>query len=265
MKNKILHISYSKFWDKPQIFNTVETYQLACDLGYDAIKGDVAVTCDNKLVMCHDSYFKFDEDGRVFDSLVVDSAQGEQKEIIDMTYDKCMALEYNTPEAKAHLGYYSKVAGLEDLLQVCKENGKIAYITARDLKIKEITEEIYRLLVKYDMVEQCIINSFNYETLETMRSFDSRLFLSQVHGPNTIPTYEEIDRIAKLGKAAICYFWFKDKTLNEDFYNQSKASIAYAKQKGLELHFAHAWDKETYELGVQRGFTGFQCANADVI
>ena len=64
---------------------------------------------------------------------------------------------------------------------------------------------------------------------------------------------------------AICYFWFKDKILDEDFYNESKDSIAYAKQKGLELHFAHAWDKETYELGIQRGFTGFQCAASGVI
>lgn len=265
MDDKILDISYSKFFDLPQVFNTAETYQLACDLGYDAIKGDVAVTSDDKLVMCHDSYFKFDADGRVFDSVEVESAQGEQKEIVDMTYEECTALEYNSQAAKVHLGYYSKVVGLEDLLKICKENQKIAYITARELKIKEVTEEIHRLLIKYDMVEQCIVNSFNFETLEAMRKLDARIFLSQVQGPNVVPAKEAIDHIAKLGKAAICYFWFKDKILDEDFYNESKDSIAYAKQKGLELHFAHAWDKETYELGIQRGFTGFQCAASGVI
>lgn len=233
---------------------------------FDGIKGDVAVTSDNKLVMCHDSCFVFDENGRVFDSDAVESGvQGERKNIVDMTYAECLALEHNSEAVKEHLGYYPKVIGLEDFLKICKENQKLAYITVRVLRMKEITEEIYRLLVKYDMVEQCIINSFTYETLAAMRKLDDRIFLSQVQPPDSVPTKEIVDNLVALGNTAICFAWSKEFVHEDALYNQSKAAIAYAKQKGLVTHFSQVWDKEAYSLSVKRGFVGFQCATACTI
>lgn len=261
----VLRVSYSKLFDAPQVFNSAEMYTEACQLGFDAIKGDVAVTSDNKLVMCHDSYFLFDDDGRVFASDELEGVKGNlpAADIVDMTYAACVALEYRSPSERERLGYYPKVVGLEDYLKICKEYGKIAYITVRDLRIPAITQEIYQLLVQYDMVEQCIVNSFAYETLTALRALDDRLFISQVQPPDTIPTKEILDAIAALGKAAVCYFWFGD-SINDAMYERARDSIAYAKEKGLAVHLAHAWSKEGIEIGVQHGFTGFQCGNACV-
>ena len=62
-----------------------------------------------------------------------------------------------------------EILELEEMIKICHEYGKIAYITVRDQQIELCVDEVYRLLKKYDMVNQCIINSFTPETLQAMR------------------------------------------------------------------------------------------------
>lgn len=65
-----------------------------------------------------------------------------------MTRDECKNLEYALEEAKEHLGYYLKVTELEDLIRVCSEHGKFAYITVRGKQIEMCVDEVYNLLMK---------------------------------------------------------------------------------------------------------------------
>ncbi len=48
----VLNIVYSDLLFAPM--NSAEQYQLAAHLGFDALRGDVRITADGGLVMCHD-------------------------------------------------------------------------------------------------------------------------------------------------------------------------------------------------------------------
>ena len=260
MKKPILNISYSKLFDLPIPWNTAELYETACELGFDAIKGDVTPSSDGKLIMCHDSYFRLNENGRVLEP---GNKGAHMKLIKNMTSKECTALEYANEEAKEYLGYYAKVAELEDLIRICKKHGKIAYITVRDKQIEMCVYEIYRLLQKYNMVDHCIINSFSTDTLNIMKQKVPEIKLSLVFGPNRMLTKRHIDRASALGNCAVCLFWTKDVLLGKEMLRKSQNAIIYAKEKCVELHFAHGHDKESYNFGIECGFSGFQCIKSD--
>jgi len=261
VNNEVLNISYSTLFDIRIPWNTVELYETACKLGFDGIKGDVCPTSDGKLIMCHDAEFWFDDNGRVFEP----GATGVySKQICDMTYDECKQLEYESEGAKENLGYYGKVAGLEDLIRVCHTYSKFPYITVRDKQIELCVEEVYRLLVKYNMTNQCMINSFTYETLKAVREKDDSICLSYVQDLNNPLTAEMIDTAAELGNCVVCAFWsVTDKRIFDEMYDKSKTAIEYAKKKEVILYLAHGADKESYRLGIERGFKGFQCTASD--
>lgn len=257
---KIVNISYSKLFDLPLPWNTVELYEAACKAGFNGIKGDVTPSSDGKLIMCHDSVFKFDENGRVFEP---GSKGVYSKQICDMTRDECKKLEYASEEAKEHLGYYPKVTELEDLIKVCKKYDKFAYITVRDKQIQMCIDEIYNLLKKYNMTNQCIVNSFTYETLKTMKEKDPDVLLSYVWGPEEPLTKEVVDRAIELGNCIVCVFLLDEEQYDDEIFKKSEQAVLYAKEKGVIVHFARAENKEGYELGLKRGFTGFQCMKSD--
>ena len=260
IKNEILNISYSKLYDLDIPWNTTELYGAACDAGFDGIKGDVTPSLDGKLIMCHDSHFGFDENGRV----VEPGVEGKTKKNIDeMTFEECKNLEYALKSAKEKFGYYPKVASLEDFIRVCKEKGKFPYITVRDNKIDMCVDEVYRILTKYDMTRNCIVNSFSPDTLAAMRKKDGEVCLSLVFGPDEPLTRKEVDIAAGLGNCVVCVFWWKASQLDGKLYEKSNDAIEYAKEKGVVLHIAHGADKESYGLGLKMGFKGFQCLTSD--
>lgn len=260
MKKPILNISYSKLFDLPIPWNTAELYETACKLGFDAVKGDVTPSRDGKLIMCHDSYFSINEEGKVLEP----GQKGNCKKMIQyMSAEKCISLEYANQEAKEHLGYYAKVTELEDLISICKKYNKIAYITVRDKQIQTCVDEVYRLLHKYKMENSCIINSFSLETLNAMKKKDPSIKLSLVFGPNRMLTKRHIDKASALGNCAVCIFWTKDVLFSDEMLEKSKNAMDYAKEKGVELHFAHGHDTESYKFGVDCGFSAFQCLKSD--
>ena len=258
--HNVLNIAYSKLFDLPIPWNSKEVYEAACEYGFDGIKGDVAPSSDGKLIMCHDPEFQFDENGRVYEPGHVGSYA---KQICDMTGEECTALEYALSSAKDHLGYYAHVAELEDLIRICKEHGKFAYITVRDYQIDQCVEEVYRLLIKYDMTRNCIVNSFTPETLTAMRKKDANIMLSYVFGPDVPLTKEIVDTAIALGNCVVCFYMQRECQFEGKVYEQSKDALRYAKEKGVILHLAFATDQESYQLGLQRGFTGFQCLTSD--
>ena len=261
IKNEILNVSYSKLFDLKNIpWNSAELYDAACKAGFDGVKGDVTPSSDGKLIMCHDSDFGFDENGRVLEP----GKEGlYRKNICDMTTDECKKLEYASNEAYENLGYYAKVAELEDLISTCKKYGKFPYITVRDTQIDLCVNEVYRLLKKYDMVNNCIVNSFSEDTLKAMRALDENICLSLVFGPDEPLTRKEVDIASALGNCVVCVFWWKAAQLEGKLYEQSKEAIEYAQEKGVVLHIAHGADKESYGLGLKMGFKGFQCLTSD--
>ena len=60
---KVLNIAYSDLTLAPM--NSAEHFYLAAHLGFDALKGDVRITRDNGLILCHDEGFTLNENGRI--------------------------------------------------------------------------------------------------------------------------------------------------------------------------------------------------------
>ena len=264
IRNEVLNISYSKLVDLDIPVNTAEMFEVGCKLGFDGIKGDVCPTSDGKLIMCHDAEFRFDENGRVFES--GNTTGVSVKQICDMTYDECTQLEYELESSKAQLGYYAKVVGLEDLIRICHIHSKFAYITVRDKQIQTCVDEVYRLLLKYNMTNQCIINSFTYETLKTVREKDENICLSHVQELDIPVSKEMIDTALELKKCVVCAYWSVNKDgVFDEMYEKSKEAMEYAKEKGVKLFLAFATNKENHKLAIERGFTGFQCQRSEVL
>ncbi len=263
-KNKPLLIAYSRLEEIELPQNSAEFFKAACKASFDGIKGDVAVTKDKKLIMCHDDGFLFDENGRFYPPTTYEEEC--RAELIEkFTFEECINIEFNMPAAFESLGYYAKITDLETFIKICAENGKIAYITLRDKEIDVLVNETYELLKKYNMVERCIINSFSLDTLAAMRKLDKNIPLSNVFGPNIPITKERVDNIIPLGNCILCAFWAIEEVCGDRFYEQSHDAMIYANAKGIELHLAHAFDKETLEKAKANGFTGFQCFSTKVL
>lgn len=262
LQNRFLNISYSKLADIPVPFNTHELYEAACGADFDAIKGDVTPSCDARLIMCHDPYFEIDENGRVFEP----GSTGVRRVMInELSGEQCMSLEYSSESYRDYLGYYAHVTDLEDLIRLCSSKDKIPYITVRDKEISSCVDEIYRLVVKYDMIDKCIINSFTKETLEAMRKKDPLIQLSLVWGPNKALTKDVVDFALSLGNCVICIFWFKEYQLSGQLYEASREAYEYGQEKGVVFHLAPSDDKESYNWAKNHGFKGAQCSKAEII
>lgn len=162
--------------------NTLGSYEGYALAGFDGIKGDVRVTGDGHLVMCHDEGFTLDSNGRI-----TTYDPSNQTYIIDMTYAEVMALEYAIkPEGVEN---YVHPATLEDLAKVCKKYGKIPYITIRRDNIHNVVAPaVYNLLKKYGLIGNAIINCVDYDPLVSMRELDDDITLSYVMPYDVDPT-----------------------------------------------------------------------------
>ena len=68
-----------------------------------------------------------------------------------------------------------------------------------------------------------------------------------------------------LGNCAVCVFWTRDELMAGGLLKKSKAAMAYASEKGVPLHLAHAWDEESYRFALAQGFCGFQCTCTEIL
>ena len=253
-ENTILDIAYSDIGLAP--WNTMEHYYLAAQLGFNAIKGDVQVTKDGKLVMCHDSGFTFNEEGRIteFDPKKNFTA------ISDLTFDECMRLEHEQL-SKPSL-YYAKVASLDDFVCLCAKMDKVCYITLRDRDLDILIPETLRIIKKHKMEKNCIINSFTMETLKRMRAADKEITLSHVQPPFAVLTKDIVDGVVALNNAMVCMFSFDphsyDKPVgNYEVIEKSLDAMNYAKSLHIPLFQAQIYDMADREKLIKYGFTGF--------
>lgn len=266
-REKILTFSYSRLEDIPYPSNSAELFEAAAKLNYTGIKGDVANTKDGGLIMCHDAEFRYDENGR---SYPPETPCDNTRAIDQMTLEECMHVEYELKESYDKLGYYAKATDFETYIKICKKYNKIAYITLRAREIEMVTDTVYNILVKYDMIEQCIVNSFTLETLSAMRKKSDKICLSNVIPLDEYLTREMVDNVIPLGKCVLCAFWRKGGIMSGELYEKSKDAFEYAEANNIQIHVAHEFaehdfDKDTFKKCLSYGITGFQCINSSVI
>lgn len=224
--------------------NTEEMYTWAGRHDFVAIKGDVRISSDGELVMCHDAGFTLDSNGYITN---YDSANSIK--IANMTYAECVALTYPNGE---------HVCGIDALIRTCKIYGKMAYVTVRDEGIWwSVAPKLFESIKKYDMSERTMINSFTYKTLQIMRTYDDNIALSWVQVANHSVTTDDVDKAYKLGNVVICAYDYGNGAPT-GITNQSASVIAYAKEKGIRFYEAIVTNDTNLNLLYDNGIMGAQ-------
>lgn len=135
--------------------NTMSAFKRAIELGADGIELDVHLLCDGSLVVHHDNKL-----GRCEN--VEGSIYGLSKENI-----KSFSIgEKFSDEYKNEVIPY-----LYEVLELLKGNGLFlnVEIKADSGFINQIADEVVRLLDEYNMVNRCIISSFNHYILKEIK------------------------------------------------------------------------------------------------
>ena len=172
---KFLQIAYS-YVDGGGATNSKEHYEHCAKNDYDAVKADLRLTSDNQLVCCHDAGITLNADGRI-----VSYDSSNSTAIHEMTKAQFMALEFN----RMYDGVRCHTCDLETFLQICKNAGKIAYITIRGEYVEATVAALVAAVQDASMVSRTIINSFTMDALTAVRAADPDLYLSLVIDPFT--------------------------------------------------------------------------------
>lgn len=233
--------------------NCRELFASAAKKAFTALKGDVEVTSDGKLIMCHDEGFTLDEDGYI---TTYDSTNATA--IHDMTEAECLALQH----APTSSGTIYSVCGFEEYVRICKKYGKIAYITVRNHYVDEYVPELLRVLRKYGMVKQCIISGYPSATpLQTVRAADQNIMLAYVLGKSADITTDNIDLAISLGNMLICGFNFTTYSTTDDVATNlagSLAAIEYAHDNDIRVYECQVGSMEVADKLMEYGITGAQ-------
>lgn len=166
-----LHISYSRFgaYAPP---NTKAAFETGGFFGFDAIKGDIQVSADNVLIMCHDPGFSFDDSRKI--AANYNSSNGIL--IRTMQSADILAREY------AMYGMGEHPCTVDDYLHICAKWGKIPFVTIRDDDMDIVAPTLVNALKRWNLAHKAIVNSFNVESLKAVRRLDSNIWVNVVMG-----------------------------------------------------------------------------------
>lgn len=197
---KFMLIGYSRVTNPYNYeINTEEMYDFVGASSYDAIKGDVRITSDNKLVMSHDAGFTLDGSGKI-----ISFNSSNYTAIHDMTLSQVQALVFAQQTSE---GADMHVPTFEQYLKMCKKHGKICFITIRDEYIDTVAPIVLSLLETFKLKDNAIINSLTYQSLQIVRSLDPYIpVVYTVDIKSTDINMQNMNDVAKLGYSAFGAF-----------------------------------------------------------
>ena len=245
----IAYSSVSGIYDAP--INTAAHYLRCCspEYAFASIKGDLQLTADNRIVMCHDAGFTLNAEGRItrYNSANMIDIRG-------LTYSQCMALQYE----KTYRDEYVGVCDFETYIGICARNGKNAYITIRDRGIPELVNEMMSIITRYDMQSRCIINSANQRSLQAVRAYDPTIALSWVISGG-VPSQAQADAAVRLGNCLMTLFAYPTSSYGGiDKLKAGADRLAYAREQGLRLYAAVLDRASLTDELLQLGISGAQ-------
>lgn len=242
--NSFNYIAYSAMYETSNCSpNTAEHFSWCAKQGYTAIKGDVRPTADGGLIMCHDTGFTFDAEGRITPTFDANNCSL----IHNLTTDQCLAYE--------HRHTLQHPCTLDTFVKICKKHGKIAFITIRDEYIDEVVPALFSILDKYHMRKRCIINSFTFASLKAVREVDDNITLHQVLNRGETISTVAINRAIQLGNCTIGGFSFPN---DGRFEAIDKAAVAYAKENDIRLYQGQVDSMDDIDLLMEYGISGAQ-------
>ena len=245
-----MNIAYSEFAGYT-IANTAEHFRFASHVGFNALKGDVRITSDNGLIMCHDAGFTLNGDGEImaFDA-------NNNTPISSLPYEATLLWKYANYVTGSDK---QNVCSFDEYLDICKEENRIAYITLRDEKIPETVEAVYNALVKHAMINRAMINSYTLETLEEVRKYSKTIPVSMVIPHGEDPTVDDVFSLYDLGNSCLTVFFLpladESDTL-EGLLNKSVQVLDFMKKAGNHVHLAQVNNYTDYCTAVGAGISG---------
>ena len=265
---QINYIAYSYVSGSGCTINTQEAYVYHCKHGYTSIKGDMRLTSDHKIIMCHDAGFTFDSNGKI---TTYNSENAEP--ILNNTYSYWMSKQYADGTG---------VCDFDTFIKTCKSYGKTPFITLRQentlvtdaedneqkaayiVNIKKMLE----ILDKYNMRDNCIVNCTNYTPLWELRNhFDATIPMAFSYGKIT-----ESDNKLRIDQASnenqlkgdcIVIGGINDDVSNLDYTfddgdGNMVTAMEYARRKGLRFYCYFVGSTQDALAAIEKGVTGMQ-------
>ena len=249
---EMLKIAYSDIFLAP--INTLEHFLTAAHLGFNALKCDCRLSSDGVVILCHDAGFTLDSNGRITKYSASNSTP-----IHSMTAAECLALEHATsPYDMDHLAH---PCILDDFLTVCKDTGKIPFITLRDEYVDDTITAILNALDKFGLRNIAIINSLTFSSLKSMRAADPYISLNYVISSGAVLTKEVVDNCAALTNCSVSLFTLPSDS-DGSIYESSKEAVRYAQSIGVNVMNAIISSAEQYNKFLSEGFSGVQIQRA---
>lgn len=244
---EFLKIAYSAIWvDK---INTATHWLFAADMGFNTLKGDVEITSDGELIMCHDAGFTFDENGRI-----IAYDPNNKTLIVNMTYAECRSKFYaDNPQ---RYGGYCPVADIDDFIRICKDKGKICFLTIRATNTAAVVAKAIEKIKYYGMESRTIINAVQSSIIDVVRANSDAdgIAVNCVAPEGQAITTAQVDKCVDWGNAFLS-IWADGSTTVID---NSAAAIAYAKTKQVPILAAVSGDMAFWNYLIEKGVWGYQ-------
>ena len=270
--NQINFISYSHTNHSGCTINTEEEYVYNCKHGYTSIKGDIRLTSDNKLIMCHDAGFTFNDNG---DITTYDATNESTQVIYDYDYDYWIAKQYEDG---------SFVCDFETYIRTCKKYGKTAFITIRYEYLDQTISELLYVLDKYRMKDNCIVNCTSWTPLNSLREKDNEILMcfttttAEAVGKSGNPAMRtHINSAAEWGNCIVCGWDFPEDATTpddrpkrngttaleymfDDGEGNSVTVVEYARSKDVRFYEAVIYSEEDALNCIDKGVLGLMIA-----
>ena len=231
-----LNISYSNLWSYGPI-NTEMAYETAGFFGFDAIKGDVQISADNVLIMCHDAGYTLDENGKITTYSASNSTAIRTMQSADI-----LALEHAMNDLGAH------PCTIDDYLRICAKWGKIAFVTIRDADIDVIAPILLAALKRWNLQHKSIINSFTLASLKIVRNLDRYVWVNQVMERNITDT--DYDNAVSLYPCALSPYGSMSGNAETMLavYEQMATVVEKCKANGIPVLTAGGYTREQVDF-----------------
>lgn len=192
--------------------NSIASFKKAIELKCDGIETDLHLSKDNKLIVFHDFNLKrmTGLKGQVKDYYADD--------LNKISIGKNFSMEYK----------YETIPTLEQVLNLFKNNDMILTIELK--QGSSLYENIEQLTVdtlkQYDMIDRCIIASFDHRALKLIREIEPNIKVSMLYGGYFLNTCEYANKHSFDFISPSIYS--TDKALINDAHNNNLKVYSYA-------------------------------------
>lgn len=139
--------------------NTLPAIQAAIDSLADYVEFDVQQTMDGEIVILHDSNLR--------------RTSGHNEFIWNMTFEELRQLDMGGWFSESYAG--TQIPTLEEAIALCKGKIRMNIEIKANSHFKDLEEKVVALLQKYDVENQCVIQSTEYSSLVKVKSLDDSI------------------------------------------------------------------------------------------